>query len=148
MAEGTAPVTASILLADDDPGTLRILSMALRSGGYRVEGALDGSVAIEAVERAPFDLMVLDILMPGATGWEVLARAIERTPAGAPMPRAILITGFNQEYVVDMSVLRKEGVAAMLLKPFPATDLLDEVRRVLALPPVMAVEKAKQPTTA
>jgi CheY-like chemotaxis protein len=141
MADGTAPVNASILLADDDPGTLQILSMALRSGGYRVEGALDGSVATEAVERGAFDLMVLDILMPGASGWEVLDRAIERTPPGAPMPRAILITGFNQEYVVDMAVLRREGVSAMLLKPFPATDLLDEVRRVLALPPQLAAPR-------
>ena len=148
MADSTAPVSASILLADDDPGVLPILAMAFRAAWYRVETASDGTKALEALERGPYDLMVLDILMPGATGWEVLASAIQRTPPGSPMPRAILITGFNAEYVVDLSILRQEGVAGMLLKPFPATDILDEIRRVLSMAPILALPKAAQATTA
>ena len=82
-----------------------------------------------------YDLLVLDILMPGATGWEVHARALERVPAGSHLPRAILMTGFQQEYVVDFRVLQEEGVGAMLLKPFPASTVLDEAARLLAEPP-------------
>src|SRR5690349_7030099 len=128
MPENLAPIRASILVADDDPAILGTLTMAFRLAGHRVEGAGDGTKALEAIDAGTYDLLVLDILMPGATGWEVLARAIERTPAGAPLPRAILITGFNQEYVVDIGMLRREGAAGMLLKPFTATEILDEVQ--------------------
>ena len=137
--------TAKILLADDDASVLLTLSMAFKSAGHTVAQAADGTKAIAAVESGTFDVLVLDILMPGATGWEVLAKAIERTPAGSPLPRAILITGFNQEYVVDLNLLRQEGAAGMLLKPFTATDILDEVQRVLALPPQTALPKPSQP---
>ncbi len=127
-------IQASILLADDDPAVLQTLSLAFRLAGHVVTPAPDGARAVEALDRGPYDLMVLDILMPGATGWEVLESALARTPGGAPTPRALLITGFHSEYVVDMSVLRREGVAGMLLKPFPAADILEEIQRVLALP--------------
>jgi CheY-like chemotaxis protein len=133
-----APTKASILLADDDPAILLTLAMAFKAAGHAVTQASDGAKAIEALGQGTYDLMVLDILMPGATGWEVLEAAIARTVPGSPMPRALLITGFNSEYVVDMSALRREGVAGMLLKPFPAADILDEIQRVLALPPQKA----------
>jgi len=144
MADGTA--RASILLADDDPAILLTLSLALRTAGHSVEQASDGTKAVDALVRTPFDLYVLDILMPGATGWEVLARAIERTAPGAPLPRAILITGFNQEYVLDLNLIRREGASSMMLKPFTATELLDEVQRVLSLPPQPAPPRAVQGT--
>lgn len=142
-----APMTASILLADDDPAILLTLSMAFKSAGHSVVQASDGAKAIEALGQGSYDLLVLDILMPGATGWEVLAAAIGRTPPGSPLPRAILITGFNQEYVVDLNMLRQEGAAGMLLKPFAATEILDEVQRVLALPPQPAPARAVQGST-
>ena len=148
MSENAASASASILLADDDSSVLQTLSMAFRADGHRVEAASDGARALEALEKGRFEVLVLDILMPGATGWEVLAKAIEATPAGSPLPRAILITGFNQEYVVDMALLRQEGVAAMLLKPFTATALLDEIRRVLSLPPEFALPRPSLGATA
>ena len=148
MPQSPAPASPSILLADDDPNLVRVLSFAFKASGYRVEMALDGAVALEALELGRYDVLVLDILMPGATGWEVLARAIEQTPPGKELPRAIFITGFNQEYVVDMNMLRQEGVAAMLLKPFTATTLIEEIQRVLAQPPQYSRPRANQPSKA
>jgi two-component system chemotaxis response regulator CheY len=145
LAEDTSPVTASVLLADDDPGVLQSLAFALRGAGHRVTAAEDGEKALAALEAGDFDVLVLDILMPGATGWEVLARAVERTPAGSPLPRAVLMTGFHQEYVVDMRVLRQEGVSAMLLKPFPPSEVLDEVRRALFTVPRTSLPRASEP---
>lgn len=144
MAESPAPSNASVLLADDDPDLVAVLALAFRASGLQVTTAGDGSAALEALESGRFDVLVLDILMPGATGWEVLARALEGTAAGSPLPRAILMTGFNQEYVVDMRLLQQEGVAAMLLKPFPATTLIEEIRRALSLPPQVAQPRAPQ----
>jgi CheY-like chemotaxis protein len=139
---------ASILVADDDPGLVGVLSIAFKAAGYKVTTAPDGTKGLAAVEQARFDVLVLDVLMPGATGWEVLQSAIDRTPLGKALPRAIMMTGFNQEYVVDMSLLRREGVSAMLLKPFPASLLVDEVRRALVMSPQFALPRAPQRTTA
>ncbi len=144
MAESSAPSSASVLLADDDPDLVKVLAMAFRAAGLQVTTAGDGATALEILAMGGFDVLVLDILMPGATGWEVLARAIEGAPPGSPLPRAILMTGFNQEYVVDMRLLQQEGVAAMLLKPFPASTLIEEIRRVLSVPPQVALPRAAQ----
>jgi CheY-like chemotaxis protein len=144
-----APAPAAyVLLADDDPSVLPILSLALKGAGYAVTAARSGTEAIACLDASRFDLLVLDILMPGATGWEVLAHAIASTPPGAPLPRAILITGFHQEYVLDFRLLQEEGVAAMLLKPFPAQEFLDEVARVLATEPHLSLPKSPRPATA
>lgn len=127
-----APAAKTVLVADDDPSLLKILELALRHAGYAVTTAVDGAVALERLEGRTYDLLVLDILMPGATGWEVLAKAVGATAPGEPLPRAILVTGFHQEYVVDMRVLQEEGVGAMMLKPFSPADLVEEAARVLA----------------
>ena len=135
MAEDTLPAPPSILLADDDPSVLQLLGLALGRAGHTVTTARDGTEAIAALETQRFNLLVLDIMMPGATGWEVVARAIEGTPEGIPLPKVVLVTGFNGEYVLDFQLLQDEGVSAMLLKPFSAADFIEEVDRVLALEP-------------
>jgi len=141
MAASRVPAWTTVLVADDDPSVLKVLTFALRAAGYLVATAADGRAAMEFVERERFDLLLLDVLMPGATGWEVLARAQARTPAGAALPHAILITGYNAEFVLDIDHLKREGVGAMLLKPFTATTVLEEVERVLELPPVRSLQR-------
>ena len=148
MSDAAAPTDCTILLADDDAAVLQVLAFAFKKAGYHVTTAEDGTKALAALEGKRYDLLLLDILMPGATGWEVLARAIETTPAGKPLPRAVLITGFNQEYVLDFQLLQEEGVSAMLLKPFTAAVILEEVERVLAMPPVFTLPKAAQKSKA
>ena len=148
MAEGSPSAAASILLADDDPSVLQVLALAMRRAGHTVTTARDGAEALAALETQRFNLLVLDILMPGATGWEVLARAIEGTPQGIPLPKAILITGFNGEYVLDFGLLMEEGVSAMLLKPFNVADFLEEVDRVLALEPHFTLPEKQQKAAA
>jgi CheY-like chemotaxis protein len=146
----SAPAPAaplSVLLADDDPSVLPMLSLVLKGAGYAVTAAKDGAEAIAALDAGKHDLLVLDILMPGATGWEVLAHAIAATPAGAPLPRALLITGFHQEYVLDFRLLQEEGVGAMLFKPFPPESFLEEVARVLAAPPRMSLPRTARPAS-
>lgn len=134
MLDSHSPNAPSILLAEDELSLLKLLTLALRARGYRVTPARDGREAIELLATAKYDCLVLDILMPGATGWEVLAHARESTPQGLPLPRVILVTGFQQEYVVDLHLLRREGAAGILLKPFDAETLSGEIRRVFSLP--------------
>ncbi len=92
MAE-TNPLTAEdevqrILVVDDDRTTLRMLRLQLEAAGYEVETARDGAAALAKLARARFDLVLLDVWMPGMDGLEVLSRL-----RGAPSrPRVVVMT--------------------------------------------------------
>ena len=62
-----------ILIAEDERATRHLLSKILEKAGYEVEVALDGEAALAALRARPFDLMLLDVWMPGMSGLEVLA---------------------------------------------------------------------------
>ena len=71
--------TASILVVDDDPEIVTMLSTRLGKRGYKVSTAEDGNRAIELAKRERPDIVLLDIMMPGKSGWEV-ARALKQDP--------------------------------------------------------------------
>ncbi len=133
----------TILLAEDEAEYRRLATMVLRSAGYDVTPVEDGQNAILAIEvaavaRRPYDLLLLDIVMPGASGWDVLRHARARTPLGSVPPRVLLVTGYEAEY--DLEKMRREGAMGIVLKPTTGPGLVEEVERVLALPPPEAHE--------
>jgi CheY-like chemotaxis protein len=69
----------SILVVDDDPEIMTLLSTRLNKKGYKVSTAADGHKALEVARREMPDLIVLDVMMPGKSGWEV-ARALKQDP--------------------------------------------------------------------
>jgi DNA-binding response OmpR family regulator len=70
----------SILVVDDDPEIVTLLATRLGKRGYKVATAADGSSALDIARRERPDLVVLDVMMPGKSGWEV-ARALKQDPA-------------------------------------------------------------------
>ena len=70
---------ASILVVDDDPEIVMLLNTRLTKRGYKVATASDGNRAIELAKREKPDLVLLDVMMPGKSGWEV-ARALKQDP--------------------------------------------------------------------
>ena len=111
----------------------------------RVVTARDGKEAIALLEAAArrglaLDLLLLDIRMPGASGWEVLARSRELAPPGGSPPRALLMTGFSVE--LDIDRVTREGATGVLIKPISNRALVHEVRRVLSLPAGLAAQGA------
>src|SRR5450631_2108542 len=71
--------SARILVVDDDPEIVAMLSTRLGKRGYTVTTASDGNSALELVRRNKPDLVLLDVMMPGKSGWEV-ARALKQDP--------------------------------------------------------------------
>lgn len=71
--------SASILVVDDDPEIVAMLSTRLSKRGYKVSTASDGNKAIELAKRERPDIVLLDVMMPGKSGWEV-ARALKQDP--------------------------------------------------------------------
>lgn len=71
--------SASILVVDDDPEIVAMLNTRLTKRGYTVSTAADGAKALEIAKRERPDVVLLDVMMPGKSGWEV-ARALKQDP--------------------------------------------------------------------
>jgi CheY-like chemotaxis protein len=121
-----------ILIADDDGPFRSLAAIVVRGAGYAVAEARDGTEAIEKLRKEPFDMVLLDVRMPGASGWEILRALIADASPEALPPRVLMMTGLTTEF--DLDRLKKEGAFGMLIKPFQNDDLLSEVKRILALP--------------
>ena len=121
-----------ILIADDDGPFRSLASIVVRGAGYAVTEARDGTEALEKIARDDYDLLLLDVRMPGASGWEILRSLIGESEPGKPPSRVLMMTGLTTEF--DLDRLKREGAFGMLIKPFQNEDLLAEVRRIMALP--------------
>jgi len=146
-ASGTPlkPVSSSdpvhVLVVDDDRHVQRMLGDALRGAGFSVTMERDGESALRAFERRPFDVVVLDVLLPLLNGYEV-ARRIKSTPAGAKVP-VLMISGIYKSQLQAKEAVERHGAAAFVEKPFKLGALFEKLRGVLqekypAAPPPLA----------
>lgn len=117
-----------ILVAEDDETIRRTLHDVLIVCGCEVAVASDGVEAKQRVSRDRFDLVISDVEMPGATGYEVFAA----TKAAHPSTPVILVTAFGYDPSHSIVKANREGLSAVLMKPFKVDDLLNQVRQALA----------------
>jgi CheY-like chemotaxis protein len=108
----------AVLVVDDEVGMRDTLVAILEHHGYRVWSAPDGETAFSAVQEKAFDVLVMDIRMPGRDGVSVLEEI------GMPPPRVILMTAYATEE--RLRAAANANVFAILGKPF-------ETRRMLSL---------------
>ena len=87
--------TASILVVDDDPEIVTMLSTRLSKRGYKVSTASDGHKAIEIAKRELPDVVLLDVMMPGKSGWEV-ARALKQDPVTQNM-KIVMVSAIGEK---------------------------------------------------
>jgi len=112
---------AKVLIVDDEAGIRELCRVNLVLAGYEVVEAGDGVKALEAARTEHPDLMFLDVLMPGMSGWEVLT-ALRADPATADIP-VVMLTALNSE---DDQIRGWEGgVVEYLTKPFNPLALAD-----------------------
>jgi two-component system, chemotaxis family, chemotaxis protein CheY len=116
---------AKILIIDDSGLTRRILRRALESAGHSVEEAGDGLQGLEKYSLIKPDLVILDMIMPGIEGLEVLPRILEINPEA----RVIISTADIQSSTRDMA--QKAGASAFINKPVDAESLLKIVGGLL-----------------
>ncbi len=113
-----------VLVVEDDRNVSEVLERYLRLEGYQVEVVGDGLRAIELARSNPFDLVVLDIMLPGADGLEV-CRALRKN---APTP-VIMLTALGEES--DRIVGLDIGADDYMTKPFSPRELTARVKAVL-----------------
>jgi CheY-like chemotaxis protein len=117
----------TILVVDDNPQILGMLSARLAKRGYRVVTAEDGEAALEKVSADPPDLVILDVMMPKKNGWEV-ARALRQTPATAAI-KIVMLTAIGESINEMTSPLY--GADAHLDKPFDFADLEQTIAKLV-----------------
>lgn len=124
-----SPSAKHILIVDDYVDALDIWAIYLRSIGYSVSTAADGPSAVAKAEELLPDLIVLDLELPGLTGFEVATR-LRANPATAAIP-LIAATGYSHARQLDLA--RASGFDAVVVKPCDPDVLVQEVERLLAV---------------
>ena len=118
-----------ILVVDDEPDIRELVRLNLEIEGYDVVLAPTGNAALATLEAEPIDLVLLDVMMPGIDGWEVLSRIKgNRDPRLSEVPVVMLTARAD-----DLDRIRGgiEGAVRYITKPFGVTELNDIVREAL-----------------
>jgi DNA-binding response OmpR family regulator len=127
-------MSASILIADDDPNILLALSYLMRREGHNVRTATDGQETLDAIAQAAPDLVLLDLMMPKANGYDV-CRTLRASHAYDAV-RIIMLTAKGRE--ADQRAGLALGADAYISKPFAIGDVVNCVASVLAKNPQRA----------
>ena len=123
-ARGGDPAAQRILLVEDDPSIREITAIGLTAAGFTVETAEDGVIALERFRGEPFDLVLLDLMLPRLDGYEV-ARQIRRTST-VPI---VMLTARSE--AIDVVVGLEAGADDYVRKPFELPELVARVRAAL-----------------
>ena len=121
-----------LLLVEDEPGLQLALFDRLTAEGYTVETAGDGNLAVTRATGEPFDVIVLDVMLPGRDGFDV-AKTIRQQGIQTPI---LMLTARSQ--VVDRVVGLKLGADDYLTKPFETIELLARIEALLRRAPSSA----------
>lgn len=116
-----------ILLIEDDPENAEYVELALTVKGYDVTIVDSAEEALPLAEEAEPDLILLDVMLPGMTGFEFLGRLRSR-PALRSLP-VIVLTALAQQW--DFERALKLNVSDYLTKPFEPSELVERIERAL-----------------
>jgi len=117
----------NILVVDDEEDILELVRFNLNREGYQVDGALNGEEALKKARRSPFDLIVLDLMLPGIDGLEV-AKSLKKDSKTQHIPIVMLTAKGEESDVVTGLEL---GADDYITKPFSPKILLARIRAVL-----------------
>lgn len=115
-----------VLLAEDEPNIVESLSFLLERAGFEVRVEADGSAALAAALADPPDVMILDVMLPGANGFEVLKGL--RADARAKALPVIVLTARGQRE--DRETALGMGADMFITKPFSNADVVAAVARL------------------
>ena len=117
-----------ILIADDEPNIVTALEFLLARGGYEVLIARDGDQALKTLESARPDLVLLDIMMPVKSGYEICKRIRER-PEWAHI-KVVMLSAKGRDAEVNKGMAM--GADLYVTKPFSTRELMDQIKGLLA----------------
>jgi len=122
-------MSPTILVADDEPNIVISLEYLLKREGYRVLIARDGQEALDAIRRDGPELVLLDVMMPKKTGFEVCQEV--RADAQLQGTKILMLTAKGRD--TDVAKGLALGADAYMTKPFATRELVDKVATMLSL---------------
>ena len=122
-------IAGRVLVVDDQPSNLRIISALLSRHGYTVHTAESGEEALQALERQSADLLLLDMMMPGMDGFELLEE-VRRHPACSSLPVVFLTAAHDRDLLLRAF---DSGAVDYVTKPFMPEELLARVQAHIGL---------------
>lgn len=127
-------MATDILIAEDEPSILEALSFILRRAGWTIDAVTDGDAVMDAVRRMRPRVLVLDVMMPKRSGFEVL-KQIRADKATQDLP-VLVLTAKGQPQ--DRRVAEELGADRFVTKPYANDDVVDAVRALLGGPAAIA----------
>jgi DNA-binding response OmpR family regulator len=129
MSDNEKPRLGRILAVDDENRILAVLKRRLEFAGYTVETAIDGNEGFKKARTGDFDLIILDLILPGLDGYQICSllkgdRRFRKTPV-------LMLTARSQEKDIDEG--RRVGADAYMTKPYDADALVAKVAELIAL---------------
>lgn len=117
---------ARIMAVDNEPDTVAMIKKMLEGEGYKVSTALSGKSCLKKLGKEKPNLVLLDIMMPDLSGWDVYQRIRKKN-------KKVKVAFIS---VIEVSPerkrrLRKEGVSGYIMKPFTREELIEEVKAIL-----------------
>ena len=119
----------SILIVDDEAKNIQLLGNLLEKNQYEIEFAMKGDEALEWIDSRPFDLILLDVMMPGMDGYEV-CRRVKSNPGKKHIPIIFLTAKTETDDIVKGFEV---GASDYITKPFKHQELLARVKKEVEL---------------
>lgn len=116
-----------VLLIEDEPHIVEAIGFILGRDGWEVSAHMEGVGALEAIRKLRPDIVILDVMLPGASGFEIL-RAMRADPELAELP-VLMLTARGQTR--DREQAERDGVSAFMTKPFSNAEVLASVRAMV-----------------
>jgi two-component system OmpR family response regulator len=122
------PTPHRILVVDDEPDTLGLVQLTLETAGFKADTAGSGGEALLLAQKQPYDLILLDVMMPDMSGFDVFARM---KTSMTSVPPVVFLTAKNRPE--DRETGEGIGAVAYLIKPITRGQLLDVLHRTLGI---------------
>ncbi|MFD1914300.1 response regulator transcription factor [Halodurantibacterium flavum] len=116
-----------VLLVEDEPNIVEALRFILSREGWEVTTHADGATALSTIRQAGPDLVILDVMLPGQSGFDILT-ALRADARFSDLP-VLMLTAKGQSR--DRDLAERSGASLFMTKPFSNAEMLDSVRQLL-----------------
>ena len=117
-----------VMLIEDEPNIIEAISFILSREGLSVDTHSDGTTANDKLRASPPDLLILDVMLPGKSCYDIL-RELREEADTAELP-VLMLTARGQSR--DREMAERAGVSAFMTKPFSNAEMLEQVRALMA----------------
>ncbi len=120
-----------VLIADDEPFNIKLLATLLKNRGFTYKEATDGNAALQLAKVESFDLILLDLKMPGLSGWEVASQLKNNNGPNQRTPKIALTATITK---LDHQKGEEVGFDRLMRKPFDENELFETIQKLVDIP--------------